>query len=130
MSERPQERRPTDAELEILNVLWDRGPSTVREVLAAITMRREAGYTTVLKLMQIMTDKSLVKRDESVRPQVYSATVTRRRTQKQMLGHLLDRLFAGSSGSLVVEALSAGDTTAEERDRIRELLDRLEEGKS
>ena len=123
------DKRPTDAELEILNALWELGPSTVRGVHEHLSRTREVGHTTILKLMQIMTEKGLITRDESVRPQVFAPARTRKRTQKQLLSDLLDRAFRGSSGSLVLEALSAGKTTQEERERIRRLLDELEEGR-
>jgi predicted transcriptional regulator len=119
-------RRPTDAELAILRVIWNRGPSTVREVFAELQPIRDIGYTTVLKFMQIMTDKGLLRRDESVRPQVYAPARSQRQTQRQLIGDLLDRAFSGSPGNLVLQALSAKKTTAEERKQIRELLDELE----
>ena len=119
-------KRPTDAELEILRVIWSRGPSTVREVFAELKAKRDMGYTTVLKLMQIMTDKGLLRRDESVRPQVYEPVRSQRHTQRQLIGDLLDRAFSGSPGNLVLQALSAKKTTAEERRQIRALLDELE----
>ena len=119
-------KRPTDAELEILRVLWTRGASTVREVFRELSLGREIGYTTVLKLMQIMTDKGLLRRDENVRPQVYQVTRSKGHTQRQLLRHLLDRAFSGSPGNLVLQALSTKKTTAQERRRIRELLDQLE----
>lgn len=121
------DKRPTDAELEILRFLWRRGPSTVREVFQELGARRRSGYTTILKLMQIMTAKGLLRRDETVRPQVYRAAHTQKNTQRRLLRDLLDRAFSGSPGNLVLQALSAKKTTAEERQRIRELLDRLEE---
>ena len=120
-------KQPTNAELEILHVLWDRGQATVREVLADISARREVGYTTVLKLMQIMAEKGLVKRDESVRPQVYRSARTRNSTQKQLTRDFLDRLFEGSPGKLVMQALSSKATSSEELAEIRALLDRLED---
>jgi BlaI family transcriptional regulator, penicillinase repressor len=123
---RPPKKQPTNAELEILQVLWSRGQATVREVLADLSARREVGYTTALKLMQIMSEKGLVTRDESVRPQVYKAARTRRQTQKQLTGDFLDRLFEGSPGKLVMQALSAKRTSPEELAEIRALLDRLE----
>ena len=123
----PRERkRPTDAELEILGVLWSRGPSTVREVYRTLNESRETGYTTVLKLMQIMTDKGLLSRDTTVRPQVYQAVQSEARTQRQLLHDLLNRAFQGSPGKLVLQALSTKKATPEERRKIRELLDRLE----
>ncbi len=124
---RPRPKRPTDAELQILQVLWDEGPSTVRAVCGRLNALREVGYTTVLKLMQIMLEKGLVVRDVDVRPQIYSARRSRRDTQRQLLGDIVDRAFSGSPGNLVLQALSARKSTAEERRRIRELLDRLEE---
>ena len=121
------DKRPTDGELEILSVLWRRGPSTVREVFRELGGQRQTGYTTALKLMQLMTEKGLVRRDETVRPQVYRASRTEKNTQRQLLRDLQDRAFSGSSGSLVLQALSTKKTTAEERKQIREMLDRLEE---
>ncbi len=121
-------KHPTDAELEILQVLWSRGPSTVRDVFHALGETRHVGYTTVLKLMQIMADKGIVKRDETVRPQVYRAVRSEKQTQRQILGDLRDRLFQGSPGDLVLQALSAQRTTPEERERIRRMLDELEGG--
>ena len=123
---RHQNRRPTQGELGILRVLWNRGPSTVREVFRELAATRESGYTTVLKLMQIMTEKGLLRRDGSVRPQVYHVTRPQRHTQKQLLADLLDRAFSGSPGNLVLQALSAKKTTPDERRQIRELLDQLE----
>jgi len=114
-------RKPTDAELAILRVLWTRGPSTVREVAEA--MGREGAYTTVLKLMQIMTDKGLVKRDDSARSHVYKATSSEDKMQKQLVGDLLDKVFAGSAAKLVLQALDAGKTSPEELAEIRKLLD-------
>jgi predicted transcriptional regulator len=119
--------RPTDAELEILAVLWDRGPSTVREVHAAVSHRRPVQqYTTVLKLLQIMTDKRLVRRDESQRAHVYQAGRAREWTQRQLAGHLLQRAFGGSAKSLVIGALAARKATPEELAEIRRMLDEYE----
>ena len=119
-------KKPTDAELAILRVLWTRGPSTVREVFREVSRNREIGYTTVLKLMQIMMDKGSVERDESVRPQVYQTVRSETQTQRQLIGDLLERAFRGSPGNLVLQALSARKTTAQEREQIRQLLDQLE----
>ena len=127
---RPNHRKPTDAELAILRVLWGRGPSTVREVFREVSRTRETGYTTVLKLMQIMTEKGLLTRDESVRPQVYVAVRSETQTQRQLLGDLLERAFRGSPGNLVLQALSTKTTTPEEREQIRALLDQLERDSS
>jgi predicted transcriptional regulator len=120
--------RPTDAELAILNVLWQRGPSTVRDVYEALSASQGTGYTTVLKLMQIMTEKGLVVRDESQRAHVYTAKQSERRTQRQLLGDLMDRAFGGSSAKLVLNALSDHPASAQELRNIRALLDQLEKG--
>jgi BlaI family transcriptional regulator, penicillinase repressor len=114
-------RKPTDAELGILRVLWTRGPSTVREVAEALG--REGAYTTVLKLMQIMTEKGLVKRDDSARTHVYKATSSADQTQKQLVTDLLNKVFEGSAAKLVLQALDAGKTSPEELAEIRKLLD-------
>lgn len=118
--------RPTDAELAILNVLWDRGPSTVREVHEALSATHDTGYTTVLKLLQIMTDKRLVVRDESQRAHVYAARESEQRTQRQLLGDLIDRAFGGSPAKLVMQALSGSKATAEELTAIRRMLEQIE----
>ena len=113
-------RKPTDAELGILRVLWSRGPSTVRQV--AEVLGREAGYTTVLKLLQIMTEKRLVVRDEAERTHVYEAAYTQDQTQRQLVTDLLDRVFDGSAAQLVLQALATNKTSPEELDEIRKLL--------
>jgi predicted transcriptional regulator len=118
--------RPTDAELAILRVLWQRGPSTVKEVHAELSRRAPTVYTTTLKLLQIMTDKGLVVRDEESRAHLYRARLREEQTQSQLVGHLLDRAFDGSAGRLVLSALSSRPASAEELAEIRELLDRLE----
>ncbi len=121
-----QPPRPTDAELAILGVLWDRGPSTVREVHDALNRRSATGYTTVLKLLQIMTEKGLVVRDEAQRAHIYEARYSEQKTQRQILSHLVDRAFGGSPAKLVMQALSGRKAKAEELNEIRNLLDRLE----
>ena len=121
--------RPTDAELAILRVLWDRGPSTVREVHDALRSTQTSGYTSVLKLLQIMTDKGLVVRDETRRAHVYGPKLSEHRTQLQLLGDLVDRAFAGSSAKLVLQALSGRRASRDELRDIRALLDELEERK-
>ncbi len=121
--------RPTDAELEILNVLWKRGPSTVREVHDALLESKDIGYTTILKLMQIMAEKGLVKRDESDRSHVYEAERAQDETQRQLLHDLLDRAFNGSATKMVMQALSSKKTSKEELALIRRMLDELEKGK-
>ena len=128
MGDRPTPR-PTDAELAILSVLWEKGPSTVREVHDTLSATHDSGYTTVLKLMQIMTDKGLVTRDESQRAHVYTAREGEQKTQRQLLGDLIDRAFGGSPAKLVMQALSASRASAEELNAIRELLDKMEDEK-
>jgi predicted transcriptional regulator len=118
--------RPTPAELEILRVLWERGPSTVREVQESLGAARAAGYTTVLKLLQIMSEKGLVTRDEAARAHVYAARAPETQTQRQMVRDLVDRAFGGSAAQLVVQALSGRRASAEEIGRIRKLLDEIE----
>jgi len=113
-------RKPTDAELGILRVLWARGPSTVREV--ATELGRDAGYTTILKLLQIMTEKRLVRRDESSRTHVYEAAFTQDQTERQLVADLLDRVFDGSAAKLVLQALASSQASPEELDEIRKLI--------
>jgi predicted transcriptional regulator len=125
MSEK-QLPRPTDAELAILGVLWDRGPCTVRDVHDALSATQGTGYTTVLKLLQIMTDKGLVVRDETERAHVYEPRISEQRTQRQLLADLADRAFGGSPAKLVMQALAGRKTSAAELSEIRDLLDRLE----
>lgn len=115
--------RPTDAELSILRVLWERGPSTVRQVQEALDRVRPTGYTTVLKLLQIMTEKGLVRRDESDRSHVYYSSLTEEQTQRQLVNDLLDRAFDGSAAKLVMQALASRRTPPEELREIRRLLD-------
>ncbi len=120
--------RPTDAELEILKVLWRRGPSTVRDVFDSLSETKQTGYTTVLKLMQIMAEKGLVRRDETERAHRYEAALAEEETQRQMVGDLLRRVFDGSAKRLVMQALSSEQASADELEEIRRLLDRLERG--
>ncbi len=117
---------PTDSELTILQVLWSRGPSTVRDVHEALSHNRTTGYTTTLKLMQIMAEKGLVTRDESRRTHVYEAAGTPDRTRQQIVRSLLDRAFGGSAKALVMQALAAKPTSSAELAEIRKLLDSLE----
>src|SRR6267378_815459 len=113
-------RKPTDAELGILRVLWFRGPSTVRQVAEALG--REAGYTTILKLLQIMTEKRLVVRDESARTHIYEAAYTQDQTERQLVTDLLDRVFDGSAAKLVLQALASNKASPEELDQIKKLI--------
>jgi predicted transcriptional regulator len=125
----PNLPRPTDAELEILRVLWERGPSTVRQVHEALAGTRETGYTTTLKLMQIMAEKGLVTRDESSRTHIYAARVSQEHTQRQLLNHLVDRAFGGSAAELVLRALSTRKSSDEELREIRKLIDEAREAR-
>ncbi len=117
--------RPTDAELEILTVLWRIGPATVREVHAVIRRRREAQYSTVLKFLQIMAEKGLVRRDETQRAHVYKAARSREWTQRQLAGDLLERAFSGSAKALLVGALSARQASKAELAEMRRLLEQF-----
>jgi predicted transcriptional regulator len=114
--------RPTDAELAILRVLWDRGPSTVRQVHGALSAARDTGYTTTLKLMQIMAGKGLVTRDESERTHVYTARLGRGETQQQLVTDLLDRAFGGSAAALVMQALKSQPASAAEMAEIQRMI--------
>ena len=115
--------RPTDRELTILRILWNNGPSTVRQVNEAMNKDENTGYTTTLKLMQIMTEKGLLIRDESHRQHVYKPAFTEERTQKQLVGDLLERAFSGSAEKLVMRALSAKKVSPKELAKIRKMLD-------
>ncbi|MCC7399906.1 MAG: BlaI/MecI/CopY family transcriptional regulator [Chitinophagaceae bacterium] len=119
--------KPTDSELEILQVLWTKGLATVREVHEELSKTKDAGYTTTLKLMQIMHEKGLVKRDDSMRTHIYQASVNKEKTQRHLLNRMIDNLFGGSPTQLVIQAL--GDdhhkTSPEEIEKIQALLDNL-----
>src|SRR4051812_20098341 len=119
--------KPTESELEILQVLWIKGQATVREVHEELIKGKDIGYTTTLKLMQIMHEKGLVKRDESMRTHVYQAAVNREKTQKHLLDKMIDSLFGGSSTQLVLQALGSGEQriSSEELDKIQSLLNDL-----
>ncbi len=123
-------KKPTDAELAILNAIWARGRATVREIHDDLAPTQDVGHTTILKLMQIMTEKGLLERDSSVRPQVFRAARPQKQTQKALVRDLLDRAFSGSPGNLVLQALAMRESTPAELQEIRELLNRLEEKKS
>jgi predicted transcriptional regulator len=120
--------KPTEAELEILTVLWSRGPSTVREVHEVIAARKPTQYTTILKLLQIMAEKGLVLRNEKQRAHVYEPAKPREWTQQQLAGDLLQRGFDGSARTLMMGALSARKATKEELAELRKLLDEYEKG--
>jgi BlaI family transcriptional regulator, penicillinase repressor len=117
--------KPTESELEILQVLWDKQEATVRDVHEELSRTRDIGYTTALKLLQIMFEKGLVSRDESAKSHIYKAAVSRERTQKQLVGKMISTLFAGSPGELVMQALGNHQASAEELDQIQKLLDNL-----
>jgi predicted transcriptional regulator len=121
--------RPTEGELAILQVLWTEGPLSVRNIQRSLNQIKETGYTTVLKLIQIMTEKGLVTRDESVRPQIYRARYTREHTQRRLIGELMQRAFGGSVKALVLQALAEKRSSPEDLKAMEELLDRLEAGK-
>jgi BlaI family penicillinase repressor len=126
---RDETPRPTNAELEILTVLWSIGPATVRDVYGVISRRRSAQYSTILKFMQIMAEKGLVQRDETQRAHVYFARKSREWTQKQLAGDLLERAFSGSAKALLIGALSARRASRSELAEIRKLLDEYEKGR-
>jgi BlaI family penicillinase repressor len=115
--------RPTDAELAILRVLWQRGPSTVRQVHDSLVRERPTAYTTALKMLQIMSEKGLVSRDDSERTHVYQARLTEEQTQRQLVGDLLTRAFGGSASKLVMQALASTPATADELTEIRKMID-------
>jgi predicted transcriptional regulator len=117
--------KPTESELEILRVLWERGEATVRDVHEELSKTKDAGYTTTLKLMQIMHEKGMVKRDESNKTHKYIPLISREKTQKQFVGKMIDTLFQGSSTQLVMQALGNHKTSPEELDEIQKMLDNL-----
>lgn len=116
--------KPTDSELEILQVLWERGEATVREVHEELLQNKDCGYTTTLKLMQIMFDKGIVLRDDSSRTHIYKPNISREKTQKQLVDKMVDALFSGSHLQLVMQALGSHTPSREELDEIQQLLDR------
>ena len=124
---RAKAQGPTEKELAILKVLWGSGPSTVRQVNDEINKQLETGYTTTLKLMQIMTEKGLLVRDSSAFKHIYKPAVSAEITEKQIVGDILDKVFSGSAEKLVIRALSAKQVSAEELKKIRQLLDKMGE---
>jgi len=121
--------KPTDGELAILAVLWRHGPRTVREVHSEFSRTRQTGYTTVLKMLQIMAEKGLVTRDETRRTHIYHAALAQSDAQRRFLGDLLDRVFNGSAHRLVLQALSAKKASPAELAEIRQLLDDMQKGR-
>lgn len=123
---RPTASQPTEVELQILGILWENGASTARAIHNLILESREINYSTTVKMLSVMLDKGLVKRDESVRPQVFRAAATQKRTQTKLLKDLIQKAYDGSTGSLVLQALSSQKATKEELAEIRQLLNQLE----
>ena len=123
---RRKNSRPTDRELTIFRILWDKGPSTVRDVNEAMNEDEDTGYTTTLKLMQIMVEKGLVLRDDSQFKHVYRPALSEEKAQKQLVGDLLDRAFSGSAEKLVMRALSAKKVSAKELASIKKMIDEFE----
>jgi predicted transcriptional regulator len=121
--------QPTESELEILQIIWQRGPSTVREVNDLLNERREVGYTTTLKLMQIMAEKGLVRRDTSERVHVYEAAISESDTQQRLLKRFVDTLFRGSASQMVMQALGQHGASAQELDEIKNLIEAMEKKK-
>ncbi|MBX2888052.1 MAG: BlaI/MecI/CopY family transcriptional regulator [Ferruginibacter sp.] len=121
--------KPTESELEILGILWDKKEATVRTVNEEISKTKDVGYTTTLKLMQIMFEKGFVNRDESAKTHIYNPIVSREKTQKQFLSKIIDNLFAGSSTDLVLQALGNGNTSIEELDKIQIMIEELKKKK-
>jgi predicted transcriptional regulator len=127
MSRELQEAQADRAELEILRVLWEGGPRSVREIQRVMDEVKPTGYTTVLKLLQIMTEKGLVDRDEQQRPQIYRARYPREHTQRQLLHDLAQRAFGGSMKALVLQALAGRKSSKQDLEEMERLLDRMEE---
>jgi predicted transcriptional regulator len=123
MSQKPI--KPTESELEILQVLWQKGKATVREVHEELSRTKDSGYTTTLKLMQIMFEKGIVIRDDSNKTHIYQPNVTREKTQRHMVGKMIDTLFSGSSAQLVMQALGNSKASKQELDDIQRMLDDL-----
>ena len=117
--------KPTESELEILQILWKKGNASVREVHEELLQTKEAGYTTTLKLMQIMHEKGLVKRDDSIKTHIYQAEVSKEKKQKHLLNKMIDTVFGGSPGELVMQALGNHKASAEELEEIQKILDNL-----
>ncbi|MBL0057008.1 MAG: BlaI/MecI/CopY family transcriptional regulator [Chitinophagaceae bacterium] len=124
-----KQSKPTESELEILSVLWEKQAATVRAVHEELLKIKDAGYTTTLKLMQIMFEKGLVTRDDSSKTHIYMPAVSREKTQKQFLNRMIDSLFAGSSTNLVLQALGGHNASQEELEKIQELINQLKKDK-
>ena len=122
---RPASSQPTEVELRILRTLWELGPSTVRDIHNLMTETKDTRYSTTVKMLSVMLDKGLVKRDDSVRPQVYRAAASQQRTQKRMLTEMIQKVYDGSATSLVLQALSSTKASKQDLAEIRKLLDQL-----
>lgn len=118
--------QPTEVEMQILTVLWERGGSTVRQVHEALQVVKETNYATTVKMLVVMFEKGLVTRDQSVRPQIYKAAVSRKSTQKKVLRNVAEKLFAGSASSLVLQALTSGKHSQDELEQIRVMVEELQ----
>lgn len=118
--------RPTEVEMQILNVLWELGAATVRQVHDTLQLEKETNYATTVKMLAVMFEKGLVTRDQSVRPQLYKAAVTRNSTQKNVVKNVVEKMFSGSASDLVLQALSTSKTSKEELDEIRSLVEELQ----
>ena len=118
--------KPTDSELEILNILWEKGPCTVREIHEVLEKSKDAGYTTTLKLMQIMLDKKLLSRDASSKTHIYNAAISQEHTQGQLVKRMIDTVFNGSAMDMVMQALGNHKANAEELEQIKQYLDEME----
>lgn len=125
---RPTSSQPTDVELQMLRVLWEQGPSTARQIHNQLAGDRDTNYSTTVKMLSVMLDKRLVKRDETVRPQVYRPAASQAHTQQRMLKDMIQRVYDGSAGSLVLQALASQKASSEELAKIRRLLSKLEGG--
>lgn len=122
---RPASSQPTEVELHILRTLWELGPSTVRDIHNRMTESKATGYSTTVKMLSVMLEKGLVKRDDSVRPQVYRAARSQERTQKKMLNEMIQKVYDGSAKSLVLQALSSTKASKQDLDEIRKLLNEM-----
>lgn len=123
---RPTSAQPTEVEMQILRILWELGPSPVREIHRRLEAAKGTNYSTTVKMLAVMLQKGLVKRNEKARPHIYRPTLTRAKTGKRMLDDLIDKVYDGSAMSLVLQALSSGKATKEELDEVRRLLDQME----
>lgn len=124
---RPTSTQPTEVEMQILRILWELGPSPVREIHRRLEAAKGTNYSTTVKMLAVMLQKGLVKRDENAQPHVYRPALTRAKTSKQMLSDLIEKVYDGSAMSLVLQALSSGKATKEELDEVRRMLDQMEE---